>query len=165
MSMSGSATSSGQFFIGVAAGKFSLQNFSELSYVELETATISISAFDVRAGKWRVRTMLPAPTMPIRSLWLFLCIDSVRCRSCKLGWLLCELILTAGSDGRSTNHEAMLAPRSLHLAIDLTRRPPRASLRGLVGLILCQEFAILQDPNPCAAASFTAVVWPRKKAA
>src|ERR1051325_10491802 len=45
MSMSGSATRSGQCFIGIAPGKFSLQNFSELSYVELETATISTSAF------------------------------------------------------------------------------------------------------------------------
>jgi hypothetical protein len=97
--MSGSATSSGQFFIGVAFGAFSLQNFSELSYVELETATISTSGFAFSAGKCRVRTMLPAPTMPIRSLWLFLCIGSVRCRSCKLDWRLCELILTAAGDG------------------------------------------------------------------
>src|SRR5207244_9308518 len=74
MSMSGSATSSGQFFIGVAPGTFSLQNFSELSYVELETATISTSGCFLRPGKWRVRTILPAPTIPIRSFWLFLCI-------------------------------------------------------------------------------------------
>src|SRR5260370_25063196 len=97
--MSGSATSWGQFLIGVAFGAFSLQNFSELSYVELETATISASGFAFSAGKWRVRTIFPAPTMPIRSLWLFLCIGSVRCRSCKLDWCLCELILTAESDG------------------------------------------------------------------
>src|SRR6266516_6032604 len=74
MSMSGSATSSGQFFIGVAPGTFSLQNFSELSYAELETATISTSGCFLRPGKWRVRTILPAPTIPIRSFWLFLCI-------------------------------------------------------------------------------------------
>src|SRR2546430_4744848 len=74
MSMSGSATSSGQFFIGMAPGTFSLQNFSELSYVELETATISTSGCFLRPGKWRVRTILPAPTIPIRSFWLFLCI-------------------------------------------------------------------------------------------
>src|SRR3989442_13113202 len=74
MSMSGSATSSGQFFIGVAPGTLSRQNFSELSYVELETATISTSGCFLRPGKWRVRTILPAPTIPIRSFWLFLCI-------------------------------------------------------------------------------------------
>src|SRR5437870_13275803 len=61
-------------FIGVAPGTFSLQNFSELSYAELETATISTSGCFLRPGKWRVRTMLPAPTIPIRSFWLFLCI-------------------------------------------------------------------------------------------
>src|ERR1700692_830321 len=74
MSMSGSATSSGQFFIAVAPGTFSLQNFSALSYVELEIATISTSGCFLRPGKWRVRTILPAPTIPIRSFWLFLCI-------------------------------------------------------------------------------------------
>ena len=68
MSMSGSATNSGQFLIGVACGTFSLQNLSELSYVKLETATISTSGCFLRAGKCRVRTMLPAPTMPIRNL-------------------------------------------------------------------------------------------------
>src|ERR1043166_436700 len=72
--MSGSATSSGQFFIGVAPGAFSLQNFSELSYVELETATISTSGCFFRPGKWRGRTILPAPTTPPRRFSLFLCI-------------------------------------------------------------------------------------------
>ncbi len=54
--------------IGSAASEFSRQKRSELSYVEFETATISTSEFLLRAGKWRVRTMLPAPTIPIRNL-------------------------------------------------------------------------------------------------
>src|SRR4029453_5748157 len=68
ISMSGKASSSGQFRIGVADGQYSWQNFSELLYFELETATISTSECFLRAGKWRARTMLPAPTIPIRSL-------------------------------------------------------------------------------------------------
>src|SRR6266567_6751386 len=164
MSMPGNATNSGQFFIGVASGRFSLQNFSELPYVELETATISTSGFAFRADKWRVRTMLPAPTIPIRSLWLFLCIGSVRFRSCKLHSLLCELDLTASSaeafnqsligvDWRSFTCDPLDALASTR---QLTQ-PYRARL--------CQEFAISQDPSPCVVASFTGVVWPRKKAA
>jgi hypothetical protein len=68
MSMSGDATNSAQSRIGSADVEFSRQNFSELSYVEFETATISTSGCLFKAGKWRVRTMLPAPTIPIRSL-------------------------------------------------------------------------------------------------
>ena len=68
MSMSGVATNSAQSRIGSAASEFSRQKRSELSYVEFETATISTSEFLLRAGKWRVRTMLPAPTIPIRNL-------------------------------------------------------------------------------------------------
>jgi hypothetical protein len=54
--------------IGSASSEFSRQKRSELSYVEFETATISTSGFFLSAGKWRVRTMLPAPTIPIRNL-------------------------------------------------------------------------------------------------
>jgi len=68
MSISGVATNSAQSRIGSAASEFSRQKRSELSYVEFETATISTSALFLRAGKWRVRTMLPAPTIPIRNL-------------------------------------------------------------------------------------------------
>src|SRR5436190_22122868 len=67
-SISGVATNSAQSRIGNASREFSRQNRSELSYVEFETATISTSEFFLRAGKWRVRTMLPAPTIPIRNL-------------------------------------------------------------------------------------------------
>src|SRR6185437_10641827 len=73
MSRSGRASSSGQFRIGVAEGQYSGQNFSELSYVELETATISTSGCSFNAGRCRARTMFPAPTIPMRSFWLFLC--------------------------------------------------------------------------------------------
>ncbi len=48
--------------------------------------------------------------------------------------------------------------------IRLTHAPRRGSLRVLVGLRLCQEFAMLQDPRPCVAASFTGAAWLRKKA-
>src|SRR5439155_22625149 len=98
MSMSGSATNSGQFFIGVACGTFSLQNLSELSYVELETATISTSGCFLRAGKCRVRTMLPAPTMPIRNLLLFLCIGAISMSQTRIAYL-CELTWTLKSNG------------------------------------------------------------------
>ena len=46
---------------------FAAEAFRAL-YVEFETATISTSEFFLSAGKWRVRTMLPAPTIPIRNL-------------------------------------------------------------------------------------------------
>jgi hypothetical protein len=68
MSISGIATSSAQSRIGSAESEYSLQNFSELSYVEFETATISTSGCFFSAGRCRVRTMLPAPTIPTRNL-------------------------------------------------------------------------------------------------
>ncbi len=68
MSISGVATNSAQSRIGSASSEFSRQKRSELSYVEFETATIYTSEFFLSAGKWRVRTMLPAPTIPIRNL-------------------------------------------------------------------------------------------------
>src|SRR6476619_7560221 len=68
--MSGKATRSGQLAMGTAVGTFSWQNFSALSYVEFEIATISTSDRCLNAGRCRRFTIPPAPMIPIRNLRL-----------------------------------------------------------------------------------------------
>ena len=59
---------SAQFPYGVASGTYSVQQFSELSYEELQIATTSTSGIFRSAGRWRALTTAPAPTIPIFSL-------------------------------------------------------------------------------------------------